>query len=181
MAAGVSAPVAYYAYIEYLRAYLMSTKDVLKDVIEPALLLLPERMRTDQAKVMLLAIGLQESRFVHRRQIGGPARGFWQFEDGRLSGLAGLFTLNSTKAHMKALCDARGVNFDRTSVYNRLEFDDILAAAVARLLLWSSPASLPTLGNAEAAWNLYIAVWRPGKPHRHTWNALYEQALDTLK
>ena len=28
---------------------------------------------------MLLAIGLQESRFVHRRQIGGPACGFWQF------------------------------------------------------------------------------------------------------
>ena len=73
----------------------MNTTSVLKkNIIEPALLLLPERMRTDQAKVMLLAIGLQESRFVHRRQIGGPARGFWQFEDGRLSGLAGLITYN---------------------------------------------------------------------------------------
>ena len=42
--------------------------------------LLPARMDTRAARALLVAIGLQESRFEHRRQIGGPARGFFQFE-----------------------------------------------------------------------------------------------------
>ena len=49
------------------------------DILDPAAKLLPG-MDSAKARVMLLAIGLQESRFEHRRQIGGPARGFWQFE-----------------------------------------------------------------------------------------------------
>ncbi len=27
------------------------------------------------------------------------------------------------------------------------------------------------------AWNLYMRTWRPGKPHRSTWPALYAEAL----
>ena len=50
----------------------MELSDVRRTAIEPALLLLPARMESPQAVVMLLAIGLQESRFTHRRQIGGP-------------------------------------------------------------------------------------------------------------
>lgn len=151
--------------------------DIRASAVAPALELLPEVMGTPRAEVMLLAIGLQESRLIHRRQIGGPARGFWQFEDGRLSGLAGLFTLRSTERHMRALCAARKVEFHRTAVYNQLEHDDVLAAGVARLLLWSDPQALPEIGNAQAAWELYIRTWRPGKPHRGTWDALYAQAV----
>lgn len=52
------------------------------DILDPALKLLPS-MDSVRARMMLLAIGLQESRFEHRRQLGnGPARGFWQFESG---------------------------------------------------------------------------------------------------
>ena len=40
-----------------------------------ALSLLPPRMDTPLARRYVLAIALQESRFEHRRQIGGPARG----------------------------------------------------------------------------------------------------------
>ena len=40
------------------------------------------KFRSTAADVLLLAIGLQESRFEHRQQIGGPARSFWQFERG---------------------------------------------------------------------------------------------------
>lgn len=126
---------------------------------------------------MLWAIGFQESRFVHRRQIRGPARGFWQFEDGRLSGLAGLFALKSTRDAMRTLCDARGVALDRTAVYNQLEHDDVLAAGVARLLLWTDPHRLPDIGDAQAAWDLYMRTWRPGKPHRNTWDGFYNHAL----
>ena len=39
--------------------------------ITEALSLLPDRMASDEAIVMLLAIGLQESRFQHRRQLVG--------------------------------------------------------------------------------------------------------------
>ena len=60
----------------------MTLTEVLRLAIEPALLLLPARMESAEATVMLLAIGLQESRLEHRRQIKGPARSFWQAEKG---------------------------------------------------------------------------------------------------
>ena len=55
----------------------------MRDLIEFAITRhLPDRMLSDEAVTMMLAIGYQESRFEHRRQIRGPARGFWQFEHG---------------------------------------------------------------------------------------------------
>ena len=51
---------------------IMTLEQVMRDAVRPALALLPAAMNTPQARCMLLAIGLQESRFVHRRQIGGP-------------------------------------------------------------------------------------------------------------
>ncbi|MOA17734.1 hypothetical protein D3C78_1380020 [compost metagenome] len=61
-------------------------------------------------------------------------------------------------------------------MYAALERDDVLAAALARLLLWTDPYHLPEVGDAEGAWDLYMRVWRPGKPHRKTWDTLYAQA-----
>ncbi|OMG90710.1 hypothetical protein [Achromobacter xylosoxidans] len=52
----------------------MTLDTIVTDAINPTLALLPAAMDTPAARVMLLAIGLQESRFVRRRQIGGPAR-----------------------------------------------------------------------------------------------------------
>lgn len=146
--------------------------------IDGALALLPEQMDSHEARVMLWAIGLQESRFTHRRQIGGPARGFWQFEDGRLSALAGLLRLDSTAGHMDTLAEARCVRPERSAIYRQLEHDDILAAGVARLLLWSDPQRLPRIGDADGAWALYLRTWSPGKPHPRTWASLYSQALE---
>ncbi|MOA63587.1 hypothetical protein D3C78_1893600 [compost metagenome] len=56
----------------------------------------------------------------------------------------------------------------------------MLAAALARLLLWTDPARLPALGEVAKSWELYLRTWRPGKPHRHTWDALYAQALEEV-
>ena len=78
---------------------------------------------------------------------------------------------------MAAVCKARGLQFNATSIWNALETDDILAAAAARLLLFTDPRRLPALGDDREAWNLYLRVWRPGKPHRATWPSLYAQAL----
>jgi hypothetical protein len=54
----------------------------------------------------------------------------------------------------------------------------VLAAGVARLLLYTNPAPLPPVGNAEAAWLYYVNTWRPGKPHRKTWDELYALAME---
>lgn len=151
----------------------ISLADALSQVIRPALQLLPGRMTSPQAEVMLLAIALQEARLRHRRQIRGPARGLWQFETG---GVLGVLRHPSSRAHAAALCDARGVQAQTAEVYARLEHDDVLAAGIARLLLWTDPQPLPKLGAAQEAWDLYIRTWRPGKPHRHTWDGLYHDA-----
>lgn len=147
--------------------------------INPALALLPPGMDSVKARVMLLAIGLQESRFEHRRQIGGPARGFWQFERG--GGVVGVLSHASSKAHALRICEARGVKPIAADVYEALDDDDVLAAAFARLLLWTDPKALPDVGAAAAAWALYLRTWRPGKPHPRTWNDLYAKAVSEVQ
>lgn len=51
----------------------MTLSKIRAQAITPALALLPARMSSQAAEIMLLAIGLQESYLTHRRQIGGPA------------------------------------------------------------------------------------------------------------
>lgn len=57
---------------------------------------------------MLLTISLQESRFIHRRHIKGPAPSFWQAERG--SGMVhGVLRQPLTRDLAVMVCDARGV------------------------------------------------------------------------
>ena len=125
---------------------------------------------------MLWAIGRQESRFLHRRQIGGPARGFWQFEKG--GGVKGVLTHKASKKAAAELCEARGVAATTAAVYPALETDDILACGFARLLLFTDPRPLPPAiaASADDAWVYYKANWRPGKPHPQTWKAFWKEA-----
>lgn len=156
----------------------MTLSEIRERAIAPALALLPARMNSVAAEVQMLAIGLQESRFQHRRQIGGPARGFWQFEQG--GGVRGVLRHSASREHALTVCRVRNVIATESAVYAALEHDDVLAAAFARLLLWTYPKALPSLGDEQAAWDLYLRVWRPGKPHRHTWEALYAKALEAV-
>lgn len=153
----------------------VSLDSVLRDMLPSAYALLPAAMKSDRADVMMLAIGLQESRFKHRRQIGGPARGFWQFEKG--GGVKGVLTHPSTRAHVLRVCQACSVEPKAVAVYPALALDDTLAGSFARLLLYSDAAPLPKLGEPEAAWSYYLRNWRPGKPHRQTWDAFYARAM----
>lgn len=154
----------------------MNLQEILRDAIGPALALLPGRMTSPAAKTMLLAIGLQESRFTHREQIGGPARGFWQFEQG--GGVHGVLSHAASRDHAASLCQSRNVWPNDRQVYLGLAKDDVLAAGFARLLLWTDPKPLPN--SADDAWKLYLRTWRPGLPHRHTWNDFYEQAKEAV-
>lgn len=162
----------------------MTLDQVMEFALRPALALLPARMGTDEARCMLLAVGLQESRFVYRRQIGGPARGFWQFEKGTRAsrgGVWGVYLHAASRDHLALLCQARSVACDPDAVYAALEYDDVLAAGVARLLLWTDPRALPPVGETAAAWALYLRTWRPGKPWPDSWSGLYQQAVAAVR
>ncbi|ASL26973.1 hypothetical protein [Azotobacter chroococcum] len=156
----------------------MTLSEIRAAAIAPALALLPARMSSPQAEAMLLAIGLQESGLAHRRQVGGPARGLWQFEQG--GGVRGVLLHPLSRQHALAACEAHNVKPSAAAVYAALEHDDILAAAFARLLLWRDPAPLPAVGEVAKSWDLYVRTWRPGKPHRNRWDVCYAQAMDAL-
>ena len=151
--------------------------DIIGTIITPASKLLPS-MDSPKARMLMLAIGFQESRFEHRRQIGGPARGFWQFEQG--GGVKGVLTHKASAYDAVKVCYARGVGSSTKDVYERLEHDDILACCFARLLLWTDAHPLPMIGDVEGSWDYYERNWRPGKPHPHTWPGLYQQAHNLL-
>jgi len=151
---------------------------VLSDVIVPSLGLLPARMDSASARLLMLAICGQEANFEHRTQIGGPARGLWQFEKG--GGVKGVLTHSQTAAFAASVCVQRDIAATSDSVYNALAGDDLLAGAFARLLLWSDPRPLPPIGNIEAAWAYYLQTWRPGKPHRSRWTPNYSKAMDAV-
>ncbi|RSE77936.1 hypothetical protein [Achromobacter denitrificans] len=153
----------------------MDLKTVIRMAVTPALALLPAKMDTPAARVQLLAIGLQESRFQYRRQLGnGPARGLWQFE--RTGGVRGVLTHPASREHAYRICGVRGVAPVAAAVHPALETDDVLAAAFARLLMWTDGWRLPVVGDVQGGWEMYIRTWRPGKPHPQTWAGLYAQA-----
>lgn len=167
----------------------MTLNEIREQAITPALALLPARMSSLEAELMLLVIGLQESRFQHRRQLvgspprpTGPAKSFWQAELGG-GMVTGLLRYHDDRVRDLAvgLCAVRGVDPSPRAVWDAIERDDVLAAGLARLLLWTDPARLPALGDADDAWQLYVRTWRPGKPHRHTWAAMYAQALEAVQ
>jgi hypothetical protein len=150
--------------------------------INAALAALPLPMDSLAARVMLAAIGLQESRFTHRFQVvagkpraKGPARGFWQFERG--GGCVGVLNHAASRYWMRIVCAQRGCKPTPAALWRAIETDDVLAAAAARLLLFTDPKRLPPVGDDAGAWALYMRVWRPGKPHRNSWPTLYAQAM----
>ena len=174
----------------------MTLSEIRAQAIEPALLLLPARMESAEAVVMLLAIGLQESLFKHRRQLVGsppkpvgPAKSFWQAEQGG-GMVTGLLRYHDAKVRdvVHGLCAIRGVAPAAGDVWDAIEHDDVLAAGLARLLLFTDPAKLPGLGDEEGAWQLYLRTWRPGAHSRgdaaakaslrQKWAKNYAQALE---
>ena len=131
----------------------MELPDVRCTAIEPALALLPEAMNSSEAITMLLAIGLQESSFVTRIQYGnGPARSFWQMEKG--GGVHGVLTHPASSTLAVSVCEARGVVPIDQAVCEAIGVDDVLAAAMARLLLWTDPKALPAVGDVDSGWSL---------------------------
>ncbi|WP_315809464.1 hypothetical protein [Pseudomonas sp. C9-3] len=180
----------------------MDTRTVRRSIIEPALLLLPAKMESPQAIAMLLTIGLQESKLEARRQAitrtingvktlvpEGPATSFWQMERG--GGVHGVLTHQKTATLAAAICAKRNVKATERGAWEAIEHDDILAACLARLLLYTDPFPLPDLGDEAGAWELYLRTWRPGAYSRgdaarraalrKKWATNYAAALEAVQ
>lgn len=156
-------------------------------IINTALNNLGAKFKSPQVIILLLAIGYQESAFKHRRQIKGPARGFWQFERG--GGVFGVLAHKASKKLAKKWVEKFGLGISKKSnrrlissrVHDAFERskNDVLAAIFARLLLWTDPRPIPT--DKDEAWEYYLRNWRPGKPHPERWDESWQFALDTIK
>lgn len=137
------------------------------------------RIEHTLAKVQLLAIALLESDGLRARHQynKGPGRGLWQFEDGPRKALDLLMHHPQTEEALRKLCEHFIIRWQRSELMLALTYNDIFAAGVARLLLWTIPRPLPPLGNTREAWEQYLEAWRPGKPQATKWPQCYHTAL----
>ncbi len=140
--------------------------------IPAAYALLPPKMNSFGATAMILAIGLQESRFKHRVQINGPAKGFLQFER---AGLKGVLTHAVTKPILLPVLDALCYAPTLQVCYAAVEHNDTLACVFARLLLWTVPGRLARHDEPDKGWDDYLRGWRPGRPHRGSWDECFAE------
>ena len=124
---------------------------------------------------MLIAIAMQESRWDERRQIGGPARGFWQFEFG---GIRGALNHKASQPIIRKVLDRLDYDYAPDTSYAAVEHNDVLAFAYARCLLWTLPDPLPKRGESQEAYEQYIDAWRPGKAKPDTWPTFFKQAWE---
>ena len=156
----------------------------LKLAVRPALDLLPANMNTPEAAAMILAICLQESKFQNRRQIGGPARGFAQFE---IAGVIGVLQHQKTKHVIREVLELLRYDFKPITSLAAIENNDVLCVVYSRLLLWTLPSSLVkpedgfyvTTTEIRESWMQYLEAWRPGKPRYETWPSNYAKAWET--
>lgn len=152
--------------------------DILRnDIIPAALALLPQKMDTPEARAMLIAIALQESALRHRRQVGGPAIGLWQWELAQV-GLVLRHDVVGPMARnvLDALLYEPG-NPPHERLHAAMEHNDILQCAFSRLLLWPDAAPLPKRDNVQGSLATYLRVWRPGRPHPEKWPANWSLAV----
>jgi hypothetical protein len=154
---------------------------MVRSIIPAAMSVLPSNFDTPAARAMLIAIGLQESKFEARQQRAfGPARGFWQFEK---TGLRGILDHRASRPHLDvalhALCYSHLIGLV-PQLHTAIEHNDVLACVCARVLLRTLPAALPGPTQPMTAWAQYLAAWNPGKPHPQTWPAYYFEAWDRV-
>lgn len=153
----------------------------LKSDIAAGMALLPARMDTLAASVLLYCTSRQENPQRLPKQVGGPAVGDYQFERG--GGVKGVMTHHTVRDLTRAACNARNVSFDGGSIYIALQSDPILAAALARLLYYTDPKALPDIGEEAEAWAVYLRTWRPGAYSRQPeelrakWKKNYADAM----
>lgn len=151
-------------------------------ILPAAYAILPAKMNSPQATAFLLCVGLQESDFVARRQGGGgPAKSLWQFEK---AGIRGVAQHPSSRDYLKAALASLQYSSSvgqTAQLHAIIEHNDVLAATMARLLLYTLPARLPGREDESVAFGQYLACWRPGKPRPLDWPQNYARAWDLVQ
>lgn len=140
--------------------------------------LLPSRMDTVSARLMMLTIQKQEDPEERRYQLvrrtaatamenivgpksaKGPARSLWQMEAG--GGIKGVLNHTGTAVYMRDILEYFGIERTPDACWHAVEDNDVLAACFARLLLWSDALKLPDIKDHDGAFELYLRTWRPG-------------------
>lgn len=159
----------------------MNASEFLSKVLRPAMSVSwgPEIASVSpRAMHLLLAIAGQESNWTYRRQIQGPAVSFWQFELG--GGIRGVLNHPTSALRAQKLCVHLKVPCNALSVYQAMPTNDVLGAWMARLLLLTDRASLPSHDDVKGSYSYYYNNWRPGKPHPETWAAKHNEARRAL-
>lgn len=136
-------------------------------------------------RILVVAVAGQESRWKDRRQIGITsyypqrvgARSYWQLESTWGGPVAINDVIVKTPRQLASVCGALDIPVDEMALYEACAWNDTLACAMARLNLWQDPAPLPAAGDKEGAWQYYVRNWKPGVPHRSSWDAVYDQSV----
>lgn len=168
---------------------MIHPRALLLTVVRPTLWSMPPVMRGMRAEAQMVAMALQESGLRHREQVGGPARGLYQFEAG---GVRGVLDHPASYDHAQDACEAWLYPIHRDAdgkvmqtvvqqVHRSIRDNDILATVFARLALWRLPDPLSGESEPEAGWGQYLEAWRPGKPHRDRWDDNWRTAWQTVK
>lgn len=161
----------------------MTTDTFLVTALQPAFFLLPGKMDSPEARAMIVAIALHESKLEKRRQMGkGPARSYLQFEK---VGIRGVLKHHATATYAKDICKALDVVANVPAIHRAMEFQDVLTVCLGRLLLYTLPLALPKEGETDESHAQYLAAWNPNKQkavlRKAEWPANYQQAWDTIK
>jgi hypothetical protein len=164
----------------------MTPEDFLLHFLDPCLHWLEQNSgpkRDYDARRFLLAVALQEAgpdlmaRYQnHPADDPGPARGWWQFEQG--GGVAGVLTHTASIDVINHVCGLLVVHNEPAACWRAIEGNDLLAVAFARMLAYTDPAPIPS--DETAAWDFYLRCWRPGKPHPETWPGNWNTATSTV-
>ncbi len=162
------------------------TPDTFHKVLLPATLALyPAEFNSPAARAQLLAIAGVESEFLHRQQLVGKFRQWWESTFGPATsyfqieriGIRGVLEHHRAGDMLRRVLVELGYPADVEVIHQAIKYDIILAVVVARLILWIDPAPLPGPGQAWAAYQYYLRTWRPGKPCTfEKWQIWYERA-----
>lgn len=158
----------------------MEPKRLLKTAIIPALIELEpfDIKDSPEAQRFMLAIALQESGIKNRRQMNnGPAASYWQWE--KTGGCYGALNHKTVGPMMRAVCDKYDIEATPLGLWTAMQYQDIVAACAARLLIYTLPNSLPQ--TADDGWAQYLRAWRPGKPRPDSWDVNWSIADAAVK
>lgn len=132
-----------------------------------------------ERELLLCVIAMQESGLKHRVQMSsGPARSWWQIEPK---------TCVDCLSRCKPVDDFWLHTLELGDIRDALQYCDLAACAVAAGILRLHPGNLPEVGLREAAFQYYLASWRPaGWEHPseamgNRWYEAYTQALAAHK